>query len=103
MFKKYDQHIEETFAYEGDPLKEGDAIFVKKVKIEGSSIIQIVGQVDGIRGMHTALISIRTKSLDAFGEDSLKQRIIIHQKDFTTREEAVEYLNKKKEEIKFEG
>ncbi len=101
MFKKFRKHIDETFAYETDPLKEGDAIWVKKIKFDGSTIIQIVGQIDGIKGMHTAIISLRTKSLDNFGEDSLKQRLIIHQKDFVSKEEAINHLKSMENEIKF--
>lgn len=101
MFKKFRKHVDETFAYETDPLKEGEAIWVKKVKIDGISVIQIVAQIDGIKGMHTALISLRTKSLDTFGEDSLKQRLIIHQKDFSTKEEAINHLKIMENEIKF--
>jgi hypothetical protein len=101
MFKKFKKHIDETFAYVKDPFKEGDAIWVKKVKIDGVSVIQIVSQVDGIKGMHIALISIRTTSLDTFGEDSLKQRLIIHQKDFSYKRRSDKALEEIKKQTSY--
>jgi hypothetical protein len=105
MFKKFDQHIDEVFAYSSDPLEEGKAIFVKKIKMgEGTkTIAQIVGHVDGINDLHTALISIRIESLDTFGEDSLKQRIIIHQKDFKERKDAENHLKEYGKTITYIG
>lgn len=103
MFKKFDQHIDEVFAYASDPLEDGTAIFVKKVKMgkESKTISQIVGHIDGINDMHTALISIRLESLDSFGEDSLKQRFIIHQKDFRDRSDAVNHLKEYEKTITY--
>ena len=105
MFKKFDQHIDEVFAYALDPLEEGNAVFVKKVRMgKGSkTIAQIVGHVDGIEDEHTALISIRLESLDTFGEDSLKQRFIIHQKDFKERQDAINHLKEYAKTITYIG
>jgi hypothetical protein len=65
------------------------------------TIAQIVGHIDGIHDMHTALISIRLESLDSFGEDSLKQRFIIHQKDFKDRSDAVNHLKEYEKTITY--
>lgn len=100
----YKDFISETFAYTSDPFEEDEkACFVKKVKFNENSVIQLVGHVDGIKGSHTALISVRTSSLDNFGEDSLKQRIIIHQKDFSTYDEAYKHLEEMSKIIKYIG
>ena len=105
MFKKFDQHIDEVFSYASDPLEEGKAIFVKKVKIgkDSKTIAQIVGNIDGINDMHTALISIRLESIDSSGEDSLKQRFIIHQKDFRDRTDAINHLKEYEKTITYIG
>jgi hypothetical protein len=105
MFKKFDQHIDEVFSYASDPLEEGKATFVKKIQMgkEDKSIVQIVGHVDGIEGHHVALISVRLQSLDTFGEDSLKQRIIIHQKDFKDKQDAINHLKEYEKTITYIG
>jgi len=101
---KYTDFISEVFAYASDPLQEDKkAAFVKKIKIDGKSVIQLVGHVDGMDKTHTAIISIRTVSLDNFGEDSLKQRIIIHQKDFSNFEDAENHLKETEGKINYIG
>jgi|688.fasta_scaffold1096071_2 hypothetical protein len=105
MFKKFEKRIDEVFAYSSDPLEEGKATFVKKIKLgnDAKTIAQIVGHIDGIKGSHTAIISIRIESMDSFGEDSLKQRMIIHQKDFKDAKLAEEYLSKYAKTIIYVG
>lgn len=100
----YNEFVSEVFAYASDPLQEDKkATFVKKIKIEGETVIQLVGHVDGLDKTHTAIISIRTVSLDNFGEDSLKQRIIIHQKDFSTFKDAENHLKEMSKKINYVG
>lgn len=105
MFKKFKKHIDEVFAYSSDPLEEGKATFVKKIKLgnDEKTVAQIVGHVDGINGSHKAIISIRIESIDSSGEDSLKQRMIIHQKDFKDVKTAEEYLSKYAKTIIYVG
>jgi hypothetical protein len=103
MFKKYDEHKNESFVYVTDPLKEGDAIFVKKLKVDDTTFVQLVGHISGIKGMHLAIISSKTHSLDSFGEDSLRQRVVIHQKDFHSKEEAEKHLREIGDKIKYVG
>ena len=94
-FKKFN----EGFAYVKDPFREGDKIFNKNIKIDGVAIINIDGSIDGTDATHTAIISVITNTMDNFGEDLGKERIIIKQKDFTTRAEAESFLKKMETEI----
>jgi hypothetical protein len=105
MFKKFDKHIDEIISYSSDPLEEGKAVFVKKVKMgdKNKTIAQVVGQIDGMNNTHTAMILIVIDSLDAFGEDSLKQKVIIHQKDFKDRKDAENHLKEYEKTITYIG
>lgn len=96
-FKKFN----EGFAYVKDPFREGDKIFSKNIKIDDVAIINIDGSIDGTDATHTAIVSVITSTMDNFGEDLGKERIIITQKDFTTRAEAESFLKKIESEIKY--
>jgi hypothetical protein len=97
----FDQFLIEGFAYVKDPFREGDVIFSKNVEIGGVAALTINGSIDGLDAIHTAIISVITKTLDNFGEDLGKERIILTQKDFTTRAEAESFIRKIESEIKF--
>lgn len=90
-FKKF-QNNNEGYGYIKDPFREGEPIWIKKIYLKGFTIAQIVASIDGISDMHTAIISIHTKSIDNFGEDLGEERFIINQKDFKDRELAIDYL-----------
>jgi len=92
MFKKFNQHIGEGYGYVKDPFREGESIWVKKIHLKGVAIAQIVASIDGITGIHTAIVSIHTKSMDDFGEDLAAERFIVNQKDFEDKNDAIEYL-----------
>jgi hypothetical protein len=92
-FKKYER-IDEGFAYVDDPFRDGDPIWVNKVKINDVSVVQIVGSIDGISDMHTAIVSVHIKNLPGeSGEDiAREERFIVHQKDFKIKGDAVKHL-----------
>ena len=96
-FRKFN----EGFAYVKDPFREGNSIWVKKIRIGDLAAVQLVGSVDGIKGMHCAIVSVHTKSMDNFGEDLAAERFIVHQKDFSTKEEAEQYLRSIESKTKF--
>lgn len=100
-FKKY-KPTNEFLNMIKDPFREGDSIWTKKIRVDGVSVIQLVASVSGLDKSHTAVISVHTKSLDNFGEELARdQRVIIHQKDFTHRDKAIEYLKSLEKEISY--
>jgi len=94
-FKKFN----EGFAYVKDPFREGVKIFSKDIKIDNVAVININGSIDGLDATHTAIVSVITSTMDNFGEDLGKERIILTQKDFTTKAEAESFLTKIEKEI----
>jgi hypothetical protein len=96
-FKKFN----EVFAYTADPFKEGDYIWTKTLKINAVAVVKIVASITGVDQNHTAMISVITKSIDTFGEELAKERLIIHQKDFNNREDATKHLVEKEKETTF--
>jgi hypothetical protein len=101
-FKKYERK-DEGLAYVDDPFRDGDSIWVKKVKINEVSVVQIVGSLNGIKDLHTAIVSIHIKTLPGeSGEDiAREERFIVHQKDFKIKGEAIEHLLKIQKETRW--
>lgn len=87
-FKKFN----EGYAYVKDPFREGAIIFSKKIKVADSKVVEINGSIDGADATHTAIVSVITSPLDNFGEDLAKERLILTQRDFVTKEEAKSFL-----------
>ena len=96
-FKKFN----EGFAYTSDPFKEGDCVWNKTLKIGSIAVVTVVASITGADQNHTAMISVITKSIDTFGEELAKERLIIHQKDFNNREDATKHLVEKEKETTF--
>lgn len=96
-FKKFN----EVFAYTSDPFKEGDYVWTKSLKIGSIAVVKIVASITGVDQNHTAMISVITKSVDTFGEELAKERLIIHQKNFNNREDATKHLVEKEKETTF--
>jgi hypothetical protein len=100
-FKKF-KPVKEFLDTVKDPFREGVSVWVKKIRIDGVSAIQLVASVDGIEGAHTAIISVHSKSLDNFGEElASDQRIILHQKDFKIKDEAIDYLKSMENKVSY--
>ena len=100
-FKKY-QPKNEGYGYVKSPFPM-DVVWKKSLKLKGTKVVQLVGEVDGIEDMHTALISIYTTSIDNFGEDLGKERFIVHQKDFKVKGDAIAYLLELEKETQYKG
>jgi hypothetical protein len=96
------KEFNEGFAYVKDPFREGELIFSKKIRIKEIAILDINGSIDGTDVTHTAIISVITQTMDNFGEDLGKERIIIKQKDFGTKKEAESFLKEIEKQIKYE-
>ena len=99
-FKKY-KPTNEFLCMIRDPFREGSPVWKKKIKIDDISIVNVVATISGTDKIHTAIISIITKSMDNFGEDLGKQRLIIHQKDFSVKDEAIAYLKSLEKETSY--
>ena len=99
IFKKFRERSNEGYGYVKDPFREGESIWVKKIHLNGVPIAQIVASIDGITDIHTAIISIHTKSMDNFGEDLGAERFIVNQKDFTDKKDAIKYLKDMKTKL----
>lgn len=99
-FKKY-KPTNEFLSMVKDPFREGPIVWKKQIKIDEISVVSILATVDGTDKTHTAIIAIITTSMDNFGEELSKERLIIHQKDFSIKDEAIEYLKSKEKQISY--
>jgi hypothetical protein len=99
-FKKY-KPTNEFLTMVKDPFREGAIVWKKQIKIDEISVVSILATVDGTDKTHTAIIAIITTSMDNFGEELSKERLIIHQKDFSIKDEAIEYLKSKEKQISY--
>lgn len=99
-FKKY-KPTNEFLDMIDDPFKRGNSIWTKVVDINKIAAVTIEATITGIDKNHTAMISVITKSLDNFGEELATERLILHQKDFSTKEEATKHLVEKEKEISY--
>ena len=95
------KEFNEGFAYTSDPFKMGNSVWTKIIKIDNVAVITIEATISGVDKNHTAMISVITKSLDTFGEDLGSERLILHQKDFNSQEEATKHLIEKEKEISY--
>ena len=99
-FKKY-KPTNEFLDMVKDPFRRGDFIWKKCVNAKDVAIVTIEASISGIDKNHTAMISVITKSLDNFGEELASERLILHQKDFSSRDEAIKHLVEKEKEISY--
>ena len=99
-FKKY-KPTNEFLDMIADPFKMGDSVWTKIIKVDNIAIVTIEATISGIDKNHTAMISVITKSLDNFGEDLASERLIIHQKDFNSKEDATKHLVEKEKETSY--
>lgn len=84
-----------------DPFREGSPVWKKQIKIDDISIVTVSATISGTDKIHTAVISVITEPMDNFGEELAKERLIIHQKDFPSKEKAIEYLRTKEKETSY--
>ena len=99
-FKKY-KPTNEFLDMITDPFKMGDSIWTKIIKIDNIAAVTIEATISGVDKNHTAMISVITKSLDTFGKELASERLILHQKDFNSQEEATKHLVEKEKEISY--
>jgi hypothetical protein len=99
-FKKY-KPTNEFLNMVKDPFREGSPVWEKQIKIDDISIVKVSATISGTDKIHTAVISIITNSMDNFGEELAKERLVIHQKDFSSKAEAIEYLKTKEKETSY--
>ena len=99
-FKKFEP-TNEFLGMVKDPFKMGPSVWKKVVNISKVAAVTIEATITGIDKNHTAMISVITKSLDSFGEELASERLILHQKDFSTKEEATKHLVEKEKEISY--
>ena len=99
-FKKY-KPTNEFLSMVKDPFKMGPSIWTKVIDISKVAAVTIEATISGIDKNHTAMISVITKSLDSYGEELASERLILHQKDFNSREEATNHLVEKEKEISY--
>jgi hypothetical protein len=99
-FKKYEP-TNEFLDMVKDPFRQGDFIWKKCVNAKDIAIVTIEASISGIDKNHTAIISVITSSLDNYGEELAKERLILHQKDFSSKDEAIKHLKEKEKEISY--
>ena len=99
-FKKY-KPTNEFLDMVDDPFKEGNSVWKKCVNAKDIAIVTIEASISGMDKSHTAMISVVTSSLDNFGEELAKERLILHQKDFSSKDEAIKHLKEKEKEISY--
>jgi hypothetical protein len=98
----FEDFLDEGFAYVEDPFRSGEPIWSHSVHVVGKPVVRIVAEIDSMKDLHTATVSVYTTSLDNFGEDLAgKERFIIHQEDFNERGKAIKYLLGVKKQIEY--
>lgn len=84
-----------------DPFKRGSTIWTKVVNIDKIAAVTIEATISGVDKNYTAMISIITKSIDNFGEELATERLILHQKDFSSKEKATKHLIEKEKQTSY--
>jgi hypothetical protein len=96
-FKKFNEF--NTFVE--DPFKLGNHVWIKSLKIGDIAVVNVVASIEGFDETHTAMISVITKSMDKGGEELASEKLILHQKDFNSIEDATKHLKEKEKETIF--
>lgn len=96
-FKKFNEF--NTFIE--DPFKTGNHVWLKTIKIGDIAVVTVVASIDGFDETHTASISVITKSMDSSGEELASEKLVLHQKDFSSVKDATKHLIEKEKETSF--